>query len=160
MKQKILILSITLMILLSSFLTGYGGERKMRTAYNSDKEILALMLLYKISNLVPKVKARMTDEFISNLSLSYGIPRNRIEILISEENITTSNVYMIAGLANMINKPIDIVIDEYKNNKDKGWGVIAKRLGVEPESKEFKDLKKGFFSMQTKGKVNYKEARS
>jgi len=159
MNKKILTLAVILMILFSSLLTGYAGERRMRTAYDSERAIRALVLLCKISNLVPKVKARMTDDFISNLSLSYGIPRNRIEVLIFEEKITPADVYMIAGLANMTDKPIDIVVDEYKKNKDKGWGVIAKGLGVEPDSKEFKKLKKSFYSMQAKvmGKLKYKE---
>jgi hypothetical protein len=32
---------------------------------------------------------------------------------------------------------------EYQVHKGKGWGVIAKNLGIKPGSKEFHALKKG-----------------
>ncbi len=34
-------------------------------------------------------------------------------------------------------------IKKYRINKDKGWGVLAKSLGVDPGSKEFLALKRG-----------------
>ena len=41
---------------------------------------------------------------------------------------------------------IDLVVREYKKNKGKGWGVIAKNLGIKPGSQEFHELKKGYSS--------------
>ena len=35
----------------------------------------------------------------------------------------------------------DEVLREYKENKGKGWGVIAKNLGIKPGSREFHELK-------------------
>jgi hypothetical protein len=34
-------------------------------------------------------------------------------------------------------------IKKYRHNKDKGWGALAKSLGVKPGSEEFHALKKG-----------------
>ncbi|MFC1533202.1 BON domain-containing protein [Thermodesulfobacteriota bacterium] len=63
--------------------------------------------------------------------------------MIDKLKMTASDVYMTVGIAKITNKPIDEVVDEYKANKDKGWGVIAKRLGIKSGSKEFHALKKG-----------------
>jgi hypothetical protein len=35
------------------------------------------------------------------------------------------------------------VLKEYKTSKGKGWGVIAKSLGIKPGSAEFQALKNG-----------------
>jgi hypothetical protein len=77
------------------------------------------------------------------LSLSYNIPRIRIEDLLYKVKMTPADVYMTVGLAKIIGKPIDVVVGEYEANRGKGWGVIAKRLGIKPGSKEFHALKKG-----------------
>jgi len=34
-----------------------------------------------------------------------------------------------------------VVIDSYRKNKSKGWGALARDLGIKPGSKEFKALK-------------------
>ena len=57
--------------------------------------------------------------------------------------MTPADVYMTVGIAKITNKSIDEVVGEYKANKGKGWGVIAKRLGIKPGSKEFHALKEG-----------------
>lgn len=49
---------------------------------------------------------------------------------------------MIARTANVTNRPIDTVENYYMANRGQGWGVIAKRLGIKPGSKEFHALKK------------------
>jgi hypothetical protein len=40
----------------------------------------------------------------------------------------------------------------YLSNPGKGWGVIAKSLGIKPGSKEFKSLKSGAEAAAGKGK--------
>jgi hypothetical protein len=38
---------------------------------------------------------------------------------------------------------MDYVIDQYRSDKGKGWGVLAKTLGIKPGSREFHALKDG-----------------
>jgi hypothetical protein len=38
-------------------------------------------------------------------------------------------------------KPLSVVMKEYDVNKDKGWGVMAKNLGIKPGSEAFHSLK-------------------
>jgi hypothetical protein len=49
--------------------------------------------------------------------------------------------YMLLRLGEMAHQPIEQVIEHYDAHKGKGWGVLAKSLGIKPGSKEFHDLK-------------------
>jgi hypothetical protein len=54
-----------------------------------------------------------------------------------------ADAYMLLRLGEMSNRPIDYVIEKYKAEKGKGWGVLAKSLGIKPGSKDFHALKQG-----------------
>jgi len=53
------------------------------------------------------------------------------------------DAYMLLRLGKMSNQPIDHVIEKYKAGKGKGWGALAKSLGIKPGSKDFHALKQG-----------------
>jgi hypothetical protein len=73
----------------------------------------------------------------------------RFNIGDTQINAVLSNVpepadaYMVLRLAEMSSKPTDYVIEQYKSDKNKGWGVLAKSLGIKPGSQEFEALKRG-----------------
>ena len=52
-----------------------------------------------------------------------------------------ADAYILLRLGEMSSQPIDHVIEKYKAQKGKGWGVLAKSLGIKPGSKDFHDLK-------------------
>ena len=52
----------------------------------------------------------------------------------------------------MLGSNIDDVIISYKKNKEKGWGVIAKEMGIKPGSPEFHALKGKTKTRKDKGK--------
>ena len=54
-----------------------------------------------------------------------------------------ADAYMLLRMGEMSDQPIDYVIDKYKAKKGKGWGSLAKSLGIKPGSKDFQALKKG-----------------
>ena len=54
-----------------------------------------------------------------------------------------ADAYMLLRLGEMSNRPIDYVIEKYKAGKGKGWGVLAKSLGIKPGSADFHALKQG-----------------
>lgn len=54
-----------------------------------------------------------------------------------------ADAYMVCRLAEMSGKPVEYVMNQYRTSKTKGWGVIAKNLGIKPGSKEFHALKRG-----------------
>ncbi len=54
-----------------------------------------------------------------------------------------ADAYMVFKLGEMSNRPTEIVIEEYRTNKGRGWGRLAKSLGIKPGSREFHALKRG-----------------
>jgi len=54
-----------------------------------------------------------------------------------------ADAYMVFRLGELSHNPPEKVIAVYKANKKKGWGVIAKELGIKPGSAEFHALKQG-----------------
>ena len=66
-----------------------------------------------------------------------------------EINAVLSNVeepadaYMVLRLSEMSRRPTNYVVTQYRSHRDKGWGVLAKNLGIKPGSKEFHALKNG-----------------
>lgn len=48
---------------------------------------------------------------------------------------------MVLEIQQITKKPLDTVLTSYDKNKSKGWGAIAKDLGIKPGSAEFHQLK-------------------
>ena len=73
----------------------------------------------------------------------------RFRIGDAEINAVLSNVeypgdaYMVLRLGEMSNRPTDYVVNQYRTGKGKGWGALAKSLGIKPGSDEFHALKNG-----------------
>jgi len=82
------------------------------------------------------------DAFVSELSISYAIPKVQIEDLVYKMRMPFGDVFVSVWLASSIKKPLSVMVKEYEVNKDKGWGVMAKNLGIKPGSDAFHSLKK------------------
>lgn len=52
-----------------------------------------------------------------------------------------AEAHLAFKIGEITNKPMDVVLRSYTANKDKGWGAIAKDLGIKPGSAEFHALK-------------------
>ena len=139
MRKAILALVVILLFLIRA--SAYGGDTNVSATY--DAKTGDSTLDTTLGDLNVQTHGRDLSDFISNLSLSYNIPKIKIEDLFYRVEMTPADVYMTVGIAKITNKSIDEVVGEYKANKGKGWGVIAKRLGIKPGSKEFHALKEG-----------------
>ncbi|MFH1758308.1 MAG: hypothetical protein ABH969_09705 [Pseudomonadota bacterium] len=130
----------------------FGGialADEVRFSYNGKTGDKGLDLSLK--NLNIQAQGDMKN-FISRLSVSYGVPQPKIEDLFVKVKMPPADIYMTVRVAKIVNKPIDVVVDEYKAHKGKGWGVIAKKLGIKPGSKEFHELKNNDSGLMDKGK--------
>jgi len=84
----------------------------------------------------------------------------RFKIGDAQINAVLSNVerpadaYMVFRFGEMSGKPTGYVIERYRSEKGKGWGALAKSLGIKPGSKEFHALKRGndLYDEKDKGK--------
>ena len=54
-------------------------------------------------------------------------------------------------LARTSGQPVDVVLQQYRVNKKKGWGALAQSLGIKPGSAEFKALKAGQIGWEPPG---------
>ena len=63
---------------------------------------------------------------------------------------------MVLRLGEMSKQPTENVIKKYKSGKGKGWGALAKSLGIKPGSKEFHALKRGHDIYDEKPKMKSK----
>lgn len=91
--------------------------------------------------------------FKARLSTRFKIGNAEINAVISHVD-NSADAYMVLRLGEMSGKSTEDVITRYKSNKGKGWGALAKSLGIKPGSKEFKTLKNGddLYEKKPKGK--------
>ncbi|HWP68081.1 MAG TPA: hypothetical protein VN437_02185, partial [Rectinemataceae bacterium] len=78
--------------------------------------------------------------FQAEISLSWGQLAASVQLALGQ-GLQPAEVYLAAALANISGKPLTTVVELYKKDKAKGWGALAKDLGIKPGSKEFKALK-------------------
>lgn len=82
------------------------------------------------------------DGFRVQLSTRFKIGNADVKVVLGNVD-SPADAYMVFRLGEMSGKPVDFVMKQYQAQKGKGWGVLAKSLGIKPGSKEFKALKAG-----------------
>ncbi len=90
--------------------------------------------------------------FKTSLALSYDISDKKIDYLSVSVEMEPAEIYLSLELSKLSGKSIDQVVEIYEGNKDKGWGFIAKELGIKPGSPEFHSLKENTKNKGAKGK--------
>jgi len=88
--------------------------------------------------------------FKKNLNLEFGISTGKVDLMLS--TMQPADVYMCCEVGKIVSKPVETVAKSYEKNKGKGWGVIAKEMGIKPGSKEFHELKGKAKNKKDKGK--------
>ncbi len=85
------------------------------------------------------------NRFNAKLSSQFGIPVPKVEDILKQMP-SPADAFMVLQLGEMSGKQPETVVQTYKSGRDKGWGVIAKELGIKPGSREFHALKSGDLS--------------
>lgn len=80
--------------------------------------------------------------FSAKISNQFGVPIPRVQAVIHSVR-EPADAFMIFQLGQMSGKPYERVMAVYTPNKKKGWGAIAKELGIKPGSGDFHALKRG-----------------
>ena len=89
------------------------------------------------------VKAKADSSgFRMQLSTRFKIGSTDVKAVIGNVD-SPSDAYMVLRLGELSHKPIQEVLHVYSRNKNRGWGLMAKQLGIKPGSREFHALKKG-----------------
>jgi hypothetical protein len=80
--------------------------------------------------------------FSATVSAQFGVPVPQVQAILAMVE-TPADAFMVFQLGQMAHKQPESVLQTYRSHKGKGWGVIAKQLGIKPGSKEFHALKNG-----------------
>jgi hypothetical protein len=118
--------------------------------------ILLVVLLLALVG-VPRLAAASLDSFLSSVnvqaradlpgfhakvSAQFGVPIPRVEAVLGMV-ATPADAFMVFQVGQMAHRPPETVVQTYQTHQGKGWGVIAKDLGIKPGSREFHALKNG-----------------
>lgn len=80
--------------------------------------------------------------FSAKVGAQFGVPVPQVQAVIRSVS-EPADAFMIFELGRMSGRQPDQVMAVYQPNRKKGWGAIAKDLGIKPGSREFHDLKAG-----------------
>jgi hypothetical protein len=101
------------------------------------------------------------DEFLGNLNVQAQADVNGFAARVSSQfHVGDAQVRMVLGsvqqpadafmvyqLGQMTGRPPEEVLRVYQGHKGRGWGELAKELGIKPGSREFHALKRGDFQL-------------
>jgi hypothetical protein len=85
------------------------------------------------------------NNYTEKLGNQFGVALQQVRDIINAVDYP-ADAFMVLQLGQMTNKQPEVVLETYKSNQGKGWGVIAQELGIKPGSAEFHALKQGDFS--------------
>ena len=80
--------------------------------------------------------------FRTRLATRFNVGEVKVKAVISDAG-NGANAYMVMRLGEMSGHNVEYVTKRYKANKGKGWGALARSLGIKPGSRAFKALKRG-----------------
>ncbi|WP_300660584.1 hypothetical protein [Fluviicola sp.] len=78
--------------------------------------------------------------FKLELTKTFNVALPKVEACF-KVGMNPGDAFMAFQISNIAKKPIEDVITVYKTSKSKGWGAMAKELGIKPGSAEFHALK-------------------
>lgn len=120
---------IALMLLLIGSTAAYG-----QTYDSGDNELdIQLKTINTEAN-------KNLDQFKIDVSKKYGTTLAKIDALI-HLGMAAADIVMTHEVSVIVGRPVDDVVECYEKNKGKGWGAIAKEMGIKPGSAEFHQLK-------------------
>lgn len=81
--------------------------------------------------------------FVAKLSARFQIGGAEVRTVISNVGGNEANAYMVLRLAEMSHHSVTYVTRMYRRDRHRGWGVLARQLGIKPGSRAFHELKDG-----------------
>jgi hypothetical protein len=130
MKKTVMVtMLLALMVMLGN------GQNFSLQAKSGDVELDA-----SLNDINVKAKTDLTL-FKKDLSVEFNVGEDKVNNLIVGLNMSPADAYMTLQVADMTKKTVDEVAKSYTANKTKGWGEIAKQMGIKPGSPEFHALK-------------------
>jgi len=119
-------------------------------------KLLAAVLFLPVAGFAAGARADL-DGFLRNVNIQartdmrsfsvrvaaqFGIPEAQVVAIVNRVD-SPADVFMVFQIGHWTGRPHEEVIGTYNASKGKGWGVIARRLGIKPGSAEFHALRRG-----------------
>lgn len=123
MRNKLLTVVLAMLVLLSSAVTARG-------------EIALESVLVQINS----SGRNDFSYFRTQMSLTYNIPRTRVDYYYTSLRMTPADIYMTMELAAICRIQPVRVVEVYRIHRGRGWGYMARRFGIKPGSRDFKRL--------------------
>jgi hypothetical protein len=86
--------------------------------------------------------SRYRDPFVDELVRYHAAPRDLVVDLLARR-WAPGDIYFACALARLAGRPCRYVVELWERDHAKGWGAMAKRLGIKPGSPQFHQLKRG-----------------
>lgn len=80
------------------------------------------------------------SSFKSKIVSDCGLTKEKVENLL-DKSLEPAEIILSGRIADITGNSVEDVVKSYESNKDKGWGQVAKDLGIKPGSAEFHALK-------------------
>ena len=93
------------------------------------------------------------DAYYRQLGLRQGVSEQDLRTAKDRYGLGYSDLYMASALARAKNRPFLNVAEDYHQNQSKGWGVMARDMGIKPGSDQFHAMKRG-----ARGSLDYMKA--
>ncbi len=100
-------------------------------------------LLTRLNN---QAKSDLSN-FSARIIAQFGVPEAQVKVVLSTDK-QPADAFMVFQVGKMAGQPPDRVLQVYQSgNGRKGWGAMARELGIKPGSAEFHALKRGDFDL-------------
>jgi hypothetical protein len=80
--------------------------------------------------------------FQATVAAQFGVAEVQVRAVLGKVH-APSDAFMVFQIGQMSHQPLERVMPVYESHKSKGWGAMAKELGIKPGSPEFHALKNG-----------------
>jgi hypothetical protein len=92
------------------------------------------------------INARFNDQpvyYAEQLAVGTRVQPGTLRSYLVERRYAPADVYMMGELSQLTGKSVTDVANAYDANRGKGWGAVARSLGIKPGSAQFHQLKRG-----------------
>lgn len=87
-----------------------------------------------------KAKGNM-ELFKKDLTSNFSITEVKIDELLSVHKLLPGDIFLLLQIGKLLKKRWEDIFPVFKTHREKGWGAIAKEMGIKPGSSEFHALK-------------------